>query len=1286
AGTTATTNTNYVATATVDGTPLAAATAYQYYVRADCGNGTFSAWAGPYLFNTTICQPAQQCNYSFVMTDSFGDGWNGNTMTVRQNGITVATIGSTFTGGAGPVTVTVPLCNGIPFELFWNAGGSFATEVGVSIVNSFGQTLYTKAPGTGTQNSSLYTGLVDCLVPACLPPGNLTATNITDTSALLGWAGPATGNWDYYVVPAGQPAPTAATPGVNTLTNGVTVSPLLPATNYQFYVRVVCTSTSSSTWAGPFSFTTKVCAPANQCNYSFIMTDSFGDGWNGNTMSVRQGGVTVATIGSTFTTGSGPVTVTVPLCDGIPFELFWNPGGSFATEVGVRIVDFFGEDLFYMAPGTGSQNSILYTAIASCVAPTCPKPQSLTVTNITETSVLLNWVEAGDAEEWEIWVVPTGSPIPTTPGTIVTEESPYLWEPLTSATSYDYYIRANCGTEDGLSTISGPRKFTTAIENDNCADATVVPVNPGIDCLQTASGTLIGATASPEGNTCFGTDDDDVWFEFVATAGTHIIQLNNITGSTTDLFHVLYQGNQCGSLTQISCNDANMSTAAGLTPGQTYKIRVYSYTSTPNQTSSFDVCITTPASIITNNTTYTVPQLVSDVLVTSTCASVSNVTWRTGNTNGFNSTNGIAYFEQGLSNFPMSKGIVLSTGNAMNAPGPNNSNLSEGGFTWTGDTQLFNYIQGLGIDPGLTSYNNATVLEFDFVPLTDHMSFPFIFASEEYGTFQCSYSDAFAFFLTNEAGVTTNLAVVPNTSVPVSVVTIRDDAYNGFNTCASANEDYFGTYYGDDGLGADPMAAPINFEGHTISMLAESDVVIGQTYHIKLVIADRNDQSYDSAVFIGPFDIGDIDLGVDLTQAGNNALCPGSEILLESGLDPDDYSFQWFLGDDIIEGATGPDLVVTEEGEYSIVAQFLASTCSGTDSIIVEFYDPLDEITGEPGDLTFCDADGFGTFDLSVNTPVVIGTNAPADYAISYHLTEQDALDNVGALPLTYQNVTQFEQTVWVRIFNNVTGCVIAKSFDLIVQDLTPEFEISDDEIICEGNSATITVTPTNFDPASPDVTVTWAQGTTTLPDTTTSITVTESGVYTITVNNRGCTAQESVTITVNPGPVADEPVDVEACESYTLPALSADNAYYSATGGPDGTGNVIAAGTVIEATQTIYVYASSTVTPDCTDESEFTVTINPSPVVTEMEDVTACNVYVLPALESGSYFSGTVGSGNALAEGDEITSTQTVYIYATIGTAPNNCTDEDSFVVTIVPAPIADDPADVVSCGDYTL
>ena len=186
-------------------------------------------------------------------------------------------------------------------------------------------------------------------------------------------------------------------------------------------------------------------------------------------------------------------------------------------------------------------------------------------------------------------------------------------------------------------------------------------------------------------------------------------------------------------------------------------------------------------SITVNTTTYTVPELVSTVLVNSPCLTVNNINWSTGS--NFGSSNGIGYFENTNPNFPMESGVILSTGNVMNAMGPNTSMLNDGLNSWPGDTDLENILANAGI--AMTS-TNATVLEFNFTAMSPYFDFDFLFASEEYGNFQCQFSDAFAFLLTNlNTGVTTNLAVVPGSTTPISVVTVRDFLYN--SACPSVN-------------------------------------------------------------------------------------------------------------------------------------------------------------------------------------------------------------------------------------------------------------------------------------------------------------------------------------------------------------------------------------------------------------------------------------------------------------------------------------------------------------------
>ncbi|MBA3674755.1 MAG: gliding motility-associated C-terminal domain-containing protein, partial [Chitinophagaceae bacterium] len=71
-----------------------------------------------------------------------------------------------------------------------------------------------------------------------------------------------------------------------------------------------------------------------------------------------------------------------------------------------------------------------------------------------------------------------------------------------------------------------------------------------------------------------------------------------------------------------------------------------------------------------------------------------------------------------------------------------------------------------------------------------------------------------------------------------------------------------------------------------------------------------------------------------------------------------------------------------------------------------------------------------------------------------------------------------------------------------------------------------------------------------------------------------------------------------------------------------------------------------------------------------------------LPALTNGNYFSSPGGVG-PIAVGTNITRTQTIYVYAGASAA---CFDENSFIVTITPKPVADAPQNVTSCGSYTL
>jgi hypothetical protein len=100
-------------------------------------------------------------------------------------------------------------------------------------------------------------------------------------------------------------------------------------------------------------------------------------------------------------------------------------------------------------------------AISGELAATCFPPINLTASNIDSDSAELGWTETGTATTWDIefglsGFAPTGTP--TNTGVA----NPFPVSGLSPQTSYDFYVRADCGAVDGVSIWSGPYTFTTA--------------------------------------------------------------------------------------------------------------------------------------------------------------------------------------------------------------------------------------------------------------------------------------------------------------------------------------------------------------------------------------------------------------------------------------------------------------------------------------------------------------------------------------------------------------------------------------------------------------------------------------------------------------------------------------------------------------------------------------------------------------------------------------------------------------------------------------------------------
>jgi hypothetical protein len=310
-------------------TGLASSTAYEFYVRADCG-GTYSPWAGPVSFTTecdafpipflesfnsgnlpicwenTSSSPSGNGLWKFTGTPDYGAIPNGKTAgtyawsdgsTPNVNDITLITPLIDLTTATHPMLTfewfsnnttnpgdNVPLIVDIFDGSSWVTLGTYAGDdpnwqiESISLLSYAGNIVQIRfitdqtIPVTAFYNDILLDEVSIDEAPACPAPVSLTVTNLTDISADLGWTPFGTETeWDVEVgLPGFTPETGSEVTGVSgTPDNPWTATGLTQYTNYEFYVRADCGGSYSS-WSGPFPFTTTL--PPLSGNYTINST------------------------------------------------------------------------------------------------------------------------------------------------------------------------------------------------------------------------------------------------------------------------------------------------------------------------------------------------------------------------------------------------------------------------------------------------------------------------------------------------------------------------------------------------------------------------------------------------------------------------------------------------------------------------------------------------------------------------------------------------------------------------------------------------------------------------------------------------------------------------------------------------------------------------------------------------------------------------------------------------------------------------------------------------------
>ena len=539
-------------------------TSYDVYIKTVCDAETASAWAGPFAFATEKFGMA--CDAPIVITASAGSPYllTDNLMyypnaedtvystqgtsclptAVTDNYLLGDKIFFTYTPDEdGLITLTQmthPWTSGT--ECWGNAySGVFIYEscsmVGVECLAG----LYTTATSqpkkienfqvtAGTEytivmSTNLSAGASICFdfnlsFTTCPTPSVFSYANLLQESVTFSWNNPASisDSWEYAVVPATDPAPTAA--GTPTATNeNVDISGLIAGTAYNLYVRPVCGGTPGE-WSAPYAFTTQCDVFSTPYSTDFVGStatnpepcwtsiDVNGDGVKWSYQAGWEDGyLGYATLNTSTNQNFNHDYLVSPQVnfDGIiqkrlrySHQVGWGGPSSYSIRIsttGIGVDNFTyelvpetvianesWEEVIYNIPEsiTGDVNIAWVVSplgsgqVASRVSitnvfiedkPACPDPllPALVEGSETETTAQFTWTQGDVETQWEVLVLPINDPEPdeTAIGTITSSSNPYTAEELNPATRYKFYVRAYCNSEEQSNWV-GPVEFITS--------------------------------------------------------------------------------------------------------------------------------------------------------------------------------------------------------------------------------------------------------------------------------------------------------------------------------------------------------------------------------------------------------------------------------------------------------------------------------------------------------------------------------------------------------------------------------------------------------------------------------------------------------------------------------------------------------------------------------------------------------------------------------------------------------------------------------------------------------
>lgn len=501
----------------------------------------------------------------------------------------------------------------------------------------------------------------------------------------------------------------------------------------------------------------------------------------------------------------------------------------------------------------------------------------------------------------------------------------------------------------------------------------------------------------------------------------------------------------------------------------------------------------------------------------------------------------VAYgtFEADPSDLGLENGLLLTTGQAINAIGPNQ--VTGGGpFTDNGaggDDDLDYLSSEFG--NGLPS-QNACVIELDVFVTANELTFEYVFGSEEYPEYvNDDFNDIFAFLISGP-GITgdpnlnnqRNIATIPATNTPVQINSVNN----------LVNWEYYRNNENSTSVEYDGLTT--GFLGQPKNLVARSPVTPCNTYRLKLAIADRGDANFDSGVFISNLRGGTPTLSVNFAS--------GFEYLLEGCVDSQDEllvtlgepvsdttTYVITIGGTAVNGEDYilnlPDTLVFLPGQSQLSFPLNTLTdleAEGTENIILTLSNDFGcgevvytQLEIELRDDIFVDIEsGQDSIAICADSSRVLSVQG----ATTYFWTPVSIFDE----PTSTTPTVTTDTSLWVYVEGTSGSCTGVDSVFLEVVDPTIEIEALDPTVICEGDSVRLRAN-NNLGAAN----INWLPNNTLNPSDSVAVTATpvETTTYVATASISGCTVRDTATIDVTLFDLPAVADDTTICENFSV-------------------------------------------------------------------------------------------------------------------------------------------------------